>query len=100
LTDASVQPPAGNLAMRALYAGLRRMQAPASLRRLPFLSPPAREAMFRAQLAAGERMKSRLAMVLTLLGLALALSACDKCGDFEGIRVPGQPHACKNAGAR
>ncbi|WP_363350032.1 hypothetical protein [Methylocystis echinoides] len=45
-------------------------------------------------------MKSRLAMVLTLLGLALALSACDKCGDFEGIRVPGQPHACKNAGAR
>ncbi len=67
---------------------------------VPFLSAPAREGMFRAQTAAGERMKIRSAMVLTLFGLALALSACDKCGDFEGIRVPGQPHACRDAGAR
>ncbi len=45
-------------------------------------------------------MKSRLALGLTLLGLSAALSACDKCGDFEQIRVPGQPHACRDAAAR
>jgi hypothetical protein len=48
-------------------------------------------------------MKSRLAMIMTLIGLSgltLALSACDKCGEFDGIRVPGQPHACRDARAQ
>ncbi len=45
-------------------------------------------------------MKSRLAMVLALLGFTLALSACDKCGGFQEIRVPGVPNACKDAAAR
>ncbi len=45
-------------------------------------------------------MKIRPAIVLTLFGLALALSACDKCGGFEEIRIPGRPHACRDAGAR
>lgn len=42
-------------------------------------------------------MKRKMAAVLTLIGLALALSACDKCGGLQEIRVPGQPHACKDA---
>lgn len=45
-------------------------------------------------------MKRRAALVLTLLGLSLALSACDKCGGFQEIRVPGVPNACRDAGAR
>jgi hypothetical protein len=56
--------------------------------------------MFRARFAPGERMKSRLAVVVALFGLSLALSACDKCGGFQEIRVPGMPHACKDAAAR
>jgi hypothetical protein len=51
-------------------------------------------------LAAGERMKISLAKVLALIGLALALSACDKCGGFEEIRIPGQPHACRGGAAQ
>jgi hypothetical protein len=39
-------------------------------------------------------MKSRLALVLTLFGLSLTLSACDKCGGFQKINIPGQPKAC------
>jgi hypothetical protein len=45
-------------------------------------------------------MKSRLAAIVALFGLTLALSACDKCGGFQEIRVPGVPHACKDATAR
>ncbi|GLI91819.1 hypothetical protein LMG27198_08110 [Methylocystis echinoides] len=62
--------------------------------------------MFRPRFAfgraqdSGERMKSRLAAIVALCGLALALSACDKCGGFQEIRVPGMPHACKDATAR
>lgn len=48
----------------------------------------------------GERMKSRLAVILALLGVTLALSACDKCGGFQEIRVPEIPHACKDVAAR
>ncbi len=40
-------------------------------------------------------MTSRIATLLTLFGLALALSACDKCGGFEEIRYPSLPHACR-----
>ena len=45
-------------------------------------------------------MTFRLKAALTLFALSLALSACDKCGGFQEIRVPGQPHACKDAAAR
>jgi hypothetical protein len=56
--------------------------------------------MFRARSVPGERMKSRLAAILALIGLALVLSACDKCGGFQQIRVPDIPHACKDAATR
>ncbi len=45
-------------------------------------------------------MKRRFATILTLVGLSLALTACDKCGGFQEIRVPGQPHACKDGAPR
>jgi hypothetical protein len=45
-------------------------------------------------------MNSRLALVAALFGLALALSACDKCGGFQQIRIPGQPNACHDDAAR
>ncbi len=45
-------------------------------------------------------MKSRFAVVVALLGFTLALSACDKCGGFQEIRVPGMPHACKDDAAK
>lgn len=45
-------------------------------------------------------MKRIIASVLTLVGLSLALSACDKCGGIQEIRVPGQPHSCKDAATR
>jgi hypothetical protein len=45
-------------------------------------------------------MKRKAALVLALFGVSLALSACDKCGGFQEIRVPGAPHACKGAAAR
>jgi hypothetical protein len=56
--------------------------------------------MVRAQIAGGSRMKRKAPLVLLLLTLSLALSACDKCGGFQEIRVPGVPHACKDAAAR
>lgn len=37
-------------------------------------------------------MLRQLATVLMLVGLALTLSACDKCGGFQEIRYP---HVCK-----
>jgi hypothetical protein len=42
-------------------------------------------------------MTRKIAIALALLGFSTALSACDKCGGFQEIRVPGQPHACKDA---
>lgn len=39
-------------------------------------------------------MKRRLALIATLFGLSLALSACDKCGGFQKINIPGQSNAC------
>jgi hypothetical protein len=45
-------------------------------------------------------MKLRATLALALLGLSLALAACDKCGGLQEIRIPGQPHACKDAAAR
>jgi hypothetical protein len=42
----------------------------------------------------------KIAIVTALFGLALTLAACDKCGGFEEIRVPGVPHACKDANTR
>ncbi len=66
----------------------------------PFLSGPAPLGYGPRASPAGKRMKSRMTVILTLLGLSLALAACDKCGNFEGIRVPGQPHACKDLGGR
>jgi hypothetical protein len=45
-------------------------------------------------------MKRRFAIVLALFGLSLALSACDKCGGLQEIRIPGQPHACRDDAAR
>lgn len=45
-------------------------------------------------------MTLKIAMVLALFTLSLALSACDKCGGFQEIRVPGLPHACKDDAAR
>lgn len=45
-------------------------------------------------------MKSRLAVIVALCGLTLALSACDKCGGFQEIRVPGVPHSCKDTATR
>ncbi len=45
-------------------------------------------------------MKRKVAALLALIGLSLALEACDKCGGFQEIRVPGQPHACKDDAAR
>lgn len=40
-------------------------------------------------------MNRRIAVVLTLLGFALTLSACDKCGGFQEIRYPTLPHVCR-----
>lgn len=48
----------------------------------------------------GSGMNRRLALFFGLAGLTLILSACDKCGGFEEIRAPGQPHACRDAAAR
>jgi hypothetical protein len=45
-------------------------------------------------------MKSKIAFLMALFGLSLALSACDKCGGFQEIRVPGVPHSCRDAAAR
>lgn len=45
-------------------------------------------------------MTGKAALVLALFGLSLALSACDKCGGFQEIRVPSLPHACRDAAAR
>ncbi|WP_457797940.1 hypothetical protein [Methylocystis sp. S23] len=42
-------------------------------------------------------MKGKIAIATALLALSLALSGCDKCGGLQEIRVPGQPHACKDA---
>lgn len=44
-------------------------------------------------------MKSRLAVVLALFGLSLALSACDKCGGFQELRYPGKPNVCRDDAA-
>lgn len=47
----------------------------------------------------GRTMRRRFAAVLTLLGLvlglALTLAGCDKCGGFQEIRYPSLPHACR-----
>jgi hypothetical protein len=43
------------------------------------------------------RRLSFLALLCVLSGL---LTACDKCGGFQEIRVPGQPHACRDGAAR
>lgn len=45
-------------------------------------------------------MRRKISLCLLVLAGALTLSACDKCGGFQEIRVPGQPHACKDASAR
>lgn len=45
-------------------------------------------------------MTRKLTLLALLAALAALLSACDKCGDFEGIRVPGQPKACKDGALR
>lgn len=45
-------------------------------------------------------MKLKAVLVLTTLALSLTLAACDKCGGLQEIRIPGQPHACRDAGAR
>ncbi len=45
-------------------------------------------------------MNGKIAIFTALFALSLALSACDKCGGFQEIRVPGQGHVCKDAIAR
>lgn len=45
-------------------------------------------------------MTRKLKLSALLVAAALALSACDKCGGLQEIRVPGQPHACRDAAAR
>ncbi|BDV35825.1 hypothetical protein [Methylocystis iwaonis] len=45
-------------------------------------------------------MTGKAALIVTLIGLTLALSACDKCGGFQEIRAPSLPHACRDAAAR
>lgn len=45
-------------------------------------------------------MKRRFTTILALVCLSLALTACDKCGGFQEIRVPGQPQACKDGAPR
>lgn len=56
-------------------------------------------AIVRAQ-SPGIEMKRRLALIATLFGLSLALSACDKCGGFQKINYPGQPKACHDEPVR
>ncbi|PPD40994.1 MAG: hypothetical protein CTY15_14170 [Methylocystis sp.] len=101
-TSASVQPPAGNVAKRALYAALPKMQG---VRRTSLASAPALVAVpargYGPRYSArGSGMTRKAALVLALFSLSLALSACDKCGGFQEIRVPGQPHACRDGAAR
>jgi len=45
-------------------------------------------------------MKRKTIMALTLFSLSLALSACDKCGEFHDLQIPGRPAACKDVTAR
>jgi hypothetical protein len=42
----------------------------------------------------------RLGLFALLCVLSGLLTACDKCGGFQEIRVPGQPHACRDAATR
>ncbi len=92
--------------MRALYAGLRKMQAVGGAvgvarrwRTRPLVRAGAR-GYGPPAIGSGSPMKRRVALVLTLFTLSLALSACDKCGGFQEIRVPGQPNACRDDAAR
>ncbi|MGD9544199.1 MAG: hypothetical protein AB7F41_07250 [Methylocystis sp.] len=41
-------------------------------------------------------MMRKLTLFALLAGLAALLSACDKCGGFQELRLPGQPHACRD----
>ncbi|WBJ98421.1 hypothetical protein [Methylocystis parvus] len=45
-------------------------------------------------------MRRKAVLVLALFVLSLALSACDKCGGLQEIRIPGRPHACRDDAAR
>ena len=45
-------------------------------------------------------MRRKLGILALLVSVPLLLSACDKCGGFQDIRVPGAPHACKGDAAR
>jgi hypothetical protein len=47
-----------------------------------------------------EAMIRRLSFLALLCVLSGLLTACDKCGGFQEIRVPGQPHACRDGAAR
>lgn len=45
-------------------------------------------------------MRRRVGVFALLAALCALLSACDKCGGFQDIRVPGAPHACKDGAPR
>jgi len=43
----------------------------------------------------------RIVKIFVLISSAsLFLAACDKCGGFQDIRIPGAPHSCSDAGRR
>jgi hypothetical protein len=41
-------------------------------------------------------MTRKIRVFALLAALSALLTACDKCGGFQEIRVPGQPHACRD----
>ncbi|MFO1126211.1 MAG: hypothetical protein U1E25_13725 [Methylocystis sp.] len=41
-------------------------------------------------------MTRKFRVLALLAGFSALLSACDKCGGFQELRVPGVPHACKD----
>lgn len=50
--------------------------------------------------ARSNEMTRKLTLFALLAALSALLAACDKCGGFQEIRIPGQPHACKDGAPR
>jgi len=45
-------------------------------------------------------MTRKFRLFALLAGLSALLSACDKCGGLQELRVPGQPHSCQDGAPR
>ena len=45
-------------------------------------------------------MKRKLLRFATALTLLAGLAGCDKCGDFQQLRFPGQPKTCSGDAGR